>query len=248
MNPERVGRDFQEGTKFVYMRKPSDMELGAPVPDPKKPVPSKAKVFRLPDVDRIRGPEVSFVDLLAGRRSRREFRPEPLSMDELSVLLWATQGVLNVVDGHSLRTSPSAGARHPLETYLGIHRVEGLDSGLYRYLPFRHAVAALTKDPAFGANLAAACLDQDFLDTCAVAFVWTAVIQRSRWKYQERGYRYVYLDAGHVCQNLYLTCETLGLGCCAVGAFDDDAVNRLVGADGTEEFALYLAAVGKRET
>jgi SagB-type dehydrogenase family enzyme len=80
--------------------------------------------------------------------------------------------------------------------------------------------------------------------TCAVSFIWTAVIQRSRWKYQQRAYRYIYLDAGHACQNLYLTCEALGLGCCAVAAFDDDAANKILDIDGKKEFVIYLATVG----
>lgn len=246
MNPERVGREFQKGTKFVHLRTPSDLMRGVPAPDPRKPVPEGVDVLGLPQVDRSGVRKTPFLQLLEGRRSRREFTSDPISPEDLAVLLWASQGILSVVDGHSLRTAPSAGARHPLETYLGIHRVEGLEPGLYRYLPFEHAVALLSEDRGFGRRLAAACLGQDFLRTCAVAFIWTSVIQRSRWKYQDRAYRYIYLDAGHACQNLYLTAEYLGMGCCAVGAFDDDAVDQCLGVDGVEEFSIYLAAAGRR--
>ena len=78
----------------------------------------------------------------------------------------------------------------------------------------------------------------------AVVFVWTAVVERAKWKYRERGYRYLYLDAGHIGQNLYLAANSLGLGCCTIGAFYDDEVNRLIEVDGQRETAVYLGAVG----
>ncbi len=246
MDPETVGRDFQEGTKYKHSRTQSDMVRGVAMPNPRKPVPRGTEVLALPDVDRGGEEPVSFLRLLESRRSRRTFSTDPIRPEDLSLLLWATQGILSTVDGHSLRTSPSAGARHPLETYLGVNHAQDLEPGLYRYLPFEHALARLTEDSGFGGKLAAACLGQSFLEGCGVVFGWTTVFERSRWKYQQRGYRYIYLDAGHVCQNLYLASEFLGLGCCAVGAFDDDAVNDLLGIDGVEEFVLYLAAVGKR--
>jgi SagB-type dehydrogenase family enzyme len=246
MNPETVGREFQEGTKYQYVRVPSDMMRGKRMPNPRKPVPRGTEIIPLPKVKPAREADASLLRLLKLRRSRREFSSRPISQEDLSILLWGTQGVLEVVNGHSLRTAPSAGARHPLETYLAINHVKDLEAGLYRYLPFEHALAVLSIDPDFGHSLATACLEQEFLEEGAVSFIWTAVLQRSRWKYQERGYRYVYLDAGHVCQNLYLLTEHMKLGCCAVGAFDDDEVNRLIGVDGVEEFAIYLAGVGKR--
>ncbi|MDZ7334808.1 MAG: SagB/ThcOx family dehydrogenase [candidate division KSB1 bacterium] len=240
-----IGEDFQEYTKYQYFFSPSDMSRGIPVPQAEKPIPPDVPQVALPKTEPLLskfGKEIFFI--IKQRRSRRDYLEKPLSLEQLSLLLWATQGLQQAGYGYTLRTVPSAGARHPLETYLLINHLEQLQSGLYRYSPSRHAVIQLRNDPAIVDHLTEACLGQEMFRTCSVAFIWTAVIQRSRWKYQQRAYRYIYLDAGHVCQNLYLACEALKLGCCAVAAFDDDAVNRLLEVDGKEEFAIYLATVG----
>jgi SagB-type dehydrogenase family enzyme len=242
-----IGDYFQEYTKYKYFTVPSDMSAGAPVPDAEKSAPTAAKLLDLPDGERSPSKRAEVLsELLRERRSRREYVRKPLTLKELAGLLWATQGVLETGAGYSLRTTPSAGARHPLETYLNFNRVEGQAPGLYRYLPLRRQIVQLTEGMSVAASLEAACLGQEMFTACAVSFIWTAVIRRSAWKYQQRAYRYIYLDAGHVCQNLYLACEALGLGCCAVAAYDDDAVNRVLAVDGKEEFAIYLATVGKR--
>lgn len=240
-----IGEDFQEYTKYQYFFSPSDMSRGIPVPQPEKSIPPDVPQVILPKTEPLLskfGKDLFF--FIKQRRSRRDYLEKPLSLEQLSLLLWATQGLKEVGYGYSLRTVPSAGARHPLETYLLINHVERLQSGLYRYSPSRHAVIQFNNDPGIADQLTEACLGQEMFRTCGVAFIWSAVIQRSRWKYQQRAYRYIYLDAGHVCQNLYLACEALKLGCCAVAAFDDDAVNRLLGIDGKEEFAIYMATVG----
>lgn len=241
-----IGEYFQEYTKYQYFSAPSEMSLGIAIPEPEKPIPAAARVIQLPDPapslpDRTK----NLFDILKERRSRRDYRDQSITLEQLAILLWSIQGVIESGYGYSLRTAPSAGARHPLETYLNLNRVEGQTPGLYRYLPFRHQLACLSDDPQLSHRLAKACLGQNIFNTCAVSFLWTAVIQRSRWKYQQRAYRYIYLDAGHVCQNLYLACEALGLGCCAVAAFDDDAVNKILDVDGKEEFVIYLATVGR---
>lgn len=242
----RVGELFQEYTKYSHFTAPSLMSRGAPVPEAEKPVLASEPVVELPDPpeclpERTRG----FFDLLRGRRSRREYAADPLTQKELSALLWSVQGVVESGRGYTLRTSPSAGARHPLETCVMVNRVAGLTPGLYRYSPSGNRLVRTSADGAVSGHLTAACLGQAMLRACAVSFLWTAVIERGRWKYQQRAYRYIYLDAGHACQNLYLACEALGLGCCAVAAFDDDAVNEILGIDGREEFAIYLATVGR---
>lgn len=240
-----IGEDFQEYTKYQYFFSPSDMSRGIPVPQTEKPIPPDVPQVALPKTEPLLskfGKDLFF--FINQRRSRRDYVERPLSLEQLSLLLWATQGLQQAGYGYTLRTVPSAGARHPLETYLLINHVEHLQSGLYRYSPSRHAVIQLRSDPAIAYHLTEACLGQEMFRACGVAFIWTAVIQRSRWKYQQRAYRYIYLDVGHVCQNLYLACEALQLGCCAVAAFDDDAVNRLLEIDGKEEFAIYMATVG----
>ena len=241
----RVGELFQEHTKYRHFLTPSLMSRGAPVPDAERPVPPSAPLVELPPVpEPLPGVTRSLFGLLRERRSRREYDAKPLALKELAALLWSVQGVIESGPGYTLRTSPSAGARHPLETAVMVNRVADLAPGLYRYSPSGHRLVRTNEDGAVAGLMAAACLGQPMLWTCAAAFIWTAVIERGSWKYQQRAYRYIYLDAGHACQNLYLACEELGLGCCAVAAFDDDAVDRILGVDGREEFTIYLATVG----
>jgi SagB-type dehydrogenase family enzyme len=243
---EHVGELFQEHTKYRHFTAPSLMSRGAPVPEAERALLPTEPVIKLPDGARS-WPERTppLFEILRTRRSRRDYSTEPLSLGDLAALLWSTQGVVVSGRGYTLRTAPSAGARHPLETYVMVNRVEGLAPGLCRYAPSGHRLVRLSADASLAGRLAAAGLGQDMLRTSAVTLIWTAVIDRGRWKYQQRAYRYIYLDAGHACQNLYLACEALGLGCCAVAAFDDDAVDGLLGVDGREEFAIYLASVGR---
>jgi SagB-type dehydrogenase family enzyme len=179
------------------------------------------------------------------RRSVREYAAQPLPQESLSRLLWATQGIKRVMPGvATLRTVPSAGARHALETFVLANSVEGLEPGLYRYVASRHSLVARDNSPGVAQRAVKACLGQRFVESSAATFVWAAVPYRMTWRYGERGYRYLYLDAGHVCQNLYLAAESIGCGVCAIAAFDDEAMDRLVGADGFELFAIYVATVG----
>ena len=141
---------------------------------------------------------------------------------------------------------PSAGARHPFETFILVNRVEGLQPGLYRYLALSHRIARLPVADDIDQQLTAACLKQQHVLNSAVTFIWVADVQRTVWRYCQRGYRYMFLDAGHVCQNLYLLAEAIGCGVCALAAYDDDMVNAALGLDGEKLFAIYLATLGKR--
>jgi SagB-type dehydrogenase family enzyme len=189
------------------------------------------------------------VDLLTAirnRESRRHFGPNPLSLDELSLLLWATQGVRQRINqATTLRTVPSAGARHALETYLCVFRVQGLQPAFYRYLPLEHELVLEFHEPDARTRLAKATFGQAFVGDSAVTFIWTAVPYRMEWRYGPAGHKLIALDAGHVCQNLYLACEAIGAGTCAVGAYHQQLMDRLVRVDGSDEFVIYLAPVGK---
>jgi SagB-type dehydrogenase family enzyme len=180
---------------------------------------------------------------LARRRSQRSYRDRPLSREELAALLWATQGLTYASRGYALRAAPSAGALYPVETYLAVHRVEGVDPGVWHFQVPEFALELLQAGDLRQA-LVGAGLSQDFLGAAGAVFIWTGVLNRARWKYRERAIRYLFLDAGHICQNLMLAATALNLGVCPVGAFFDGEVERLVQADGVEEVALYLAAVG----
>ncbi|MDD2902381.1 MAG: SagB/ThcOx family dehydrogenase [Syntrophales bacterium] len=180
---------------------------------------------------------------LRERRSLRKYRDRHLSLEELTALVWATQGVTQASHPYLLRTAPSAGALYPVETYLAVHRVSGVDPGIWHLNIIDFALELLTPGDC-RRPLVEACLSQQFMGTAAVAFIWTGILNRAMVKYRERAIRYLFLDAGHICQNLMLAATALGLGCCPVGAFFDGEVEQLIQVDGQEEVALYLAAVG----
>jgi SagB-type dehydrogenase family enzyme len=188
-----------------------------------------------------RGP--SIWETVRRRRSIRRYLSRSLDQAQLSLLLWAAQGVTSQTSYIPFRTSPSAGASYPIESYVVIQRVEQFPPGIYRYLPQDHALQPIALGSVIP-HLAAACMDQSAVAEAALVLVWTAVIRRCTAKYQQRGYRYIYMETGHICQNLYLAATALDLGCCAIGAFFDDEVNRLLGVDGVSEAVIYLAGVG----
>ncbi len=178
------------------------------------------------------------------RRSIRSFnRSRPLTLAELSQLLWATQGLTADPRDDRLRASPSAGALHPLDTYLVINRVESLSPGVAFYDVAAREIRILAEGD-FADDIAMAALGQQMAADAAVVFVWVAVPGRSKPKYRDRAHRYVYMDAGHIGAQLHLAAVALGLGCCAIGAFLDDEVNAIVGVDGERESAVYLSVVG----
>ncbi len=186
------------------------------------------------------------VSAIADRESRRRYNPIPLTLAELSFLLWSTQGVRRVINpAVSLRTVPSAGARHSFETYLFVRRVESIEPGLYRYLPVENELLFVREVDDMESGLIAGCFGQGFAGSGAVTFVWTTIPYRMEWRYSLSAHRVILMDVGHVCQNLYLACEAIRAGTCAVAAYDQELMDRLVGVDGSDEFVIYLAPVGK---
>ncbi|MEW6524865.1 MAG: SagB/ThcOx family dehydrogenase [Bacillota bacterium] len=242
----RVGKEFMQKTKYQYLGQ-SDQARELPQPPLEKPLEAGKPLVELPRPGHWQVPGADLALTITARVSVRHYLEKPLSLEELAYLLWCTQGVKTVTARPvTLRTVPSAGARHPLETYLLVNNVEGVLPGVYRYAAIDHGLVQLTTGPGLGDQFARACLNQRFVGLSAVAFFWAADAYRCIWRYGERGYRYMHLDAGHVCQNLYLAAMSIGCGCCAVGAYDDDAVNSLLGLDGEDNFVIYAAAVGKR--
>ena len=247
-HPFGQNRDFlkdsiRKGLDFSH----TDQNLGAPIPPIEKPYAADALRIDLARPDGLKGKHaVDLASAIANRRSRRSYRREPLSLDELSFLLWATQGVRGkVTEGHAYRTVPSAGCRHALETYLAVVKVDGLDEGVYRYLPLSHQLLLEFAEEDLGAKLVAATLGQAFVARAAITFIWTAIPYRMEWRYGLAAHKVIAIDAGHVCQNLYLACEAIGAGTCAIAAYDQEAVDRLLRLDGDDEFVIYPAPVGK---
>ncbi|MDD2900652.1 MAG: SagB/ThcOx family dehydrogenase [Desulfuromonadaceae bacterium] len=224
----------------------TDQSQGMHPPPVQKPLPSGSRIISLPNRDAWSIPTCDLQHAIAGRESHRRFTADLLTQDELAFLLWATQGVRAVLhEAAVLRTVPSAGCRHPFETYLAITRVEGVTDGLYRYLPLEHILAHVRDVENLPARLTAATRGQSFVGQAAVTFIWSAIPARTEWRYAEASYKVIALDAGHVCQNLYLACEAIGAGTCAIAAYNQAMVDDLLGVDGDEEFSVYIAPVGK---
>lgn len=240
-----IGREFMEKTKYQYLP-PSDQTQGLPQPPLEKVWPAGGVTIDLPQPGDVRVKPVDLTAAINGRRSVRAYADKPLTLAELSYLLWTTQGVREITDRPAtLRTVPSAGSRHPFETYILANRVEGLEPGFYAYLASQNKLRVHQLGPELAAKAAEVSYRQRMVASSAATFVWTADAYRSIWRYGQRAYRYMHLDAGHVCGHLYLSAAAVDCGCCGIAAFDDDAWAQLLGIDGVNEFVIYLAPVGK---
>lgn len=225
----------------------SDQEQGLPQPPLQKPVPEGAEIIDLPKAKDAILTNTDIYTCLKGRRSRRKYIQQEISLSELGFLLWATQGVDRVMNNNyaTLRPVASAGARHPFETYLWVFNVEGLRKGVYRYLALTHQLMFVKEVDQLEEKANEATLGQVFVGNSAVTFVWSCIPYRGEWRYNITAHKAMLLDAGHVCQNLYLACEAVGSGTCAIAAYDQKKCDELIGADGTDEFTVYLAPVAK---
>ena len=226
-----------------YLTSQSQGEAPPPI---QKPVLPDARIIKLPERNSWTITPCDLLTAIADRQSHRKFNVDPLTLEELAFLLWATQGVREKLhEAAVLRTVPSAGCRHPFETYLAVQRVKGLDNGIYRYLPLDNALVYEREVTNLPGDLTAATRGQRFTGQSAVTFIWTVIPERTEWRYAEASYKVIALDAGHVCQNLYLACEAIGAGTCAIAAYNQTLADELLGVDGDKEFCIYIAPVGK---
>jgi SagB-type dehydrogenase family enzyme len=252
-------REFLKAYEWTqFDRISSDQQKGLPRPALQKPIPPEAVLVDLVAPEDFTIGEAPTIEVIRNRKSHRKFTNESLTLEELSFLLWATQGVRDrVTEGgitYVMRNVPSGGNRHPIETYLSIQRVAGVQPGLYRYLPLDHKLAQERVSPDLPEQLNRASLSQNsgstsrpnyFIKEAAVVFIWAAIPYRSEWRYHRAAARLIALDAGHVCQNLYTAAGSIGAGTCAVGAFDQVKMNDLLGVDGEDEFVIYMAPAGR---
>jgi len=237
-----IGQRFQEETKYVPGRMGGYTLDWPEIAEQYKHYEQCITRIKLPRPEPTGNPDIW--NVLQKRRSRRNYKTDrALTLQQLSSLLWSTQGVTARWGSVLFRTAPSAGGLYPVETYLSVRLVDGLEPGIYHFRPGVFDLEFIGKGDK-SKDLAFAALEQDIVALSQVTFIWSAIIARDKWKYRERTYRYIYLDAGHICQNLYLAAESLGLGVCAIGAFYDDLVNKIVGVDGTGETVIYMATVG----
>jgi len=232
----------------------TDQKMGIPFPGIKE-APPGARLVALPPPDRSVISMDSIFDLIPARTSVRAWGEGGVSLAELSFLLWATQGLRPDKPGRkgkariNYRNVPSGGSRHPFETYIAARRVEGLETGLWRYRPVEHDLVLVARRDDSGGEfereLCLAAREQGFMGSAPLSFIWTAIPYRTEWRYATAAPKIILQDSGHLAQNLYLAATAIGCGTCAVGAYDQARMDELVGVDGIDEFVVYSAPVGR---
>ncbi|MFW9921814.1 MAG: SagB/ThcOx family dehydrogenase [Candidatus Thorarchaeota archaeon] len=236
-----------------YLKNPiiedeTDQQKGLPVPPIQKPYPDDAELIDLISAKDFTIGNVSLINSINNRESRRKYSEEELSLEELSFLLWSTQGVKRLVRNGllTLRTVPSGGGMHPFETYLIINRVKGINPGLYRYLAVEHKLLPIiTNDLSLPEKINKIAHNQTFIGKGAVVFIWSVRPYRTEYRYGEDSLKDILMSVGHICQNLYLACEAIQAGTCAIVAYNQEELDKFLELDGNNEIALYLAPVGK---
>lgn len=254
-NMKELIKQNREIMKIADYDEESDQNKGLPQPPLAKESISDTIITLSDNFDYIIKNN-DFLELMNTRTSKRKYKEDSLTLEELAFLLWSTQGVKSVIGKArkaTMRTVPSAGARHPFETYLFVNSVKGLQPGLYHYLALEHKLEYLGDIENQVEKVTEAYCGQTFFATAAVSFVWTVVPYRSEWRYTVNAQKYALVDVGHVCQNLYLACEAIGCGACAIGAYDQKLADGLLGLDSSptdafdNEFVIYAASVGRAE-
>ena len=239
---DKYGENFQQKSKYIRNHLPRHMLDWGNRPKTYKVYSNAIKKIKLPEPNF--DPTIEFWSVIKNRHSTRKFSTEPLSTMDLSLFLFGMSGLNRIFPQYAFRTVPSAGGLFPIEIYPVINNVTRLEGGVYHYNVQEHSLNFLKKGD-FRGKVAEGCLDQNIAFTSAITFIWTAMIGRSQWKYLQRCYRYIYLDAGHIGQNFYLIAEALGLGACTIGALYDDELNQFLEIDGKNETAIYVGVVGK---
>lgn len=244
-------RSFLKSNFIEFKKIKTDKMKGIGKPPIVKPYDSISKVIQLPEVSTEVVKNSDIYQCIRERRSTRFYSNESMSIEELSYLLWATQGISGTNKaGLTLRTVPSSGATHSFESYLFIMRVEGLPQGVYRYLPIEHQLLFMFELAEIDHKIDQITLDQPFVPNfakkAAVVFAWSTTPYRSEWKYDISAHKKILIDIGHVCQSLYLASESVGAGACAIGIYDQKRIDEVLQLDGDEEFVLYMAAIGKK--
>ena len=251
MDKAKLQREWLKSNFNLLNNIETDQKQKLPQPPLQKFVEEDAEIIVLPKANKDVITKTNIFDCLMERKSNRIYTEESLSLEELSFLLWSTQGVKKVVgkvNFATFRTVPSGGARHPFETYLVINRVEGLRNGVYRYLPLDHKLVFLFDKNNMEEEVAEAVSGQKFIVNSAVIFVWSCIPYRSEWRYDISAHKTILQDSGHLCQNLYLACEAIGCGTCAIGDYNQEIIDKFFMLDGKDEFIIYAAPVGKVKT
>ena len=255
MDSKEIERRIQLGRSFItkFGDEEGVGEDYATDQEQKKPQPPLAKA---PMSDRIldlpadfSGLDVDgdFLHVVNSRRSHRVYTQAPMPLLELSYLLWCTQGV-KAIRGKSYatrRTVPCGGARHEFECYLALQNVEGLENGLYHYLPMKHQLEYLGPREDLEDFISRSVCDQSWAARANAVFYYSCVFYRAEWRYGIWAHPVILIDSGHVTENLYLAATSIGMGGCAIAAVDPPIADEAFGLDGVEETIFYAMPVGK---
>ena len=250
MNKIDNNRNFMKSNYEEMKNIVSDQMKDLPQPPLQKEYDKDSEIIDLIPIAKIKIRNDNLTQNIENRKSHRQYKDEPLTLEELSFLLWASQGVKSVYKRNNksyatLRTVPSGGARHPFETYLLINNVTGLKRGLYRYLAIEHKLMFIGEIENQSERIIDATLGQKFTGKAAAVFIWSCIAYRGEWRYNIAAHKAMLLDAGHICQNLYLACEGIKAGTCAIAAYDQEKIDTFINVDGENEFSVYLSPVGK---
>jgi len=250
MNKIDNNRNFMKSNYEEMKNIVSDQMKDLPQPPLEKEFEKDSEIIDLIPIAKIKIRNDNLIQNIENRKSHRQYKDEPLTLEELSFLLWASQGVKSVYERNNksyatLRTVPSGGARHPFETYLLINNITGLKRGLYRYLAIEHKLMFIGELENQSERIINATLGQKFTGKAAAVFIWSCIAYRGEWRYNIAAHKTMLLDAGHICQNLYLACEGINAGTCAIAAYDQKKVDKIIDVDGENEFSVYLAPIGK---
>ena len=244
---KNIGKEFIKGTVYPDY---STVDLLLRIPEPPKELPVREgqTAIKLPSPKKFKGKDIPVRKAIENWEPVGFFGRSSITLDELSYLLWCTQGFRKIVaETVQLRNVTSAGARYPLETYFVASDVEGLETGLYRYLPMSHSIVAERIDTDLTLEMSTASLNFKIMTRAAVTFLWVAVPYRTTWALGNRGYRSVLIEAGHTCQNLILAAAGLGYEVFPTDMFHDELITKLLGLDPETQWPVYIAAVGTVE-
>ncbi len=247
MKENRKFLRFYDSEEYDSVVPQSDEQKKIKPPLFQQPYPKDVKLINLIKPEKFTIGKAPFVELVNSRKSRRKFTEDSISLEELSFLLWSTQGIKRILKSGLgvFRTVPSSGAKSPLETYLVIKNVEGLEPGLYRYISFTHQLMFMKHIENAEEKMSELAYNQKFVGKAPLIFYWTAVPYRTEWRYTILSHKFIAIDLGLVCQNLYMACEAINLGTVAIGYYEQNKLDKLFGLDSEEEFVVLLAPVGK---
>lgn len=237
----------------------ADISKGIPQPVFERGCISDANIVYLPKITDDNAPVMTLFNAIRERKSRRSYSQQALSLQKLSFLLWATQGVREVVPGYLryikdgsgrnyLRTVATGGCVNAYDTYLAILNVEGMNIGIYRYLPLEHTLVMEVEIQDLPNNMKIifnnGSQNQSYTSMTGVVFFWCCTPYRGEWRYKETAHRLMLIDVGHISEQLYLAAEAANCSCCAIGAFHQNETDKLLGIDGEEQFTVLCSAIG----